>query len=187
MRKEIVLESARELIQKFGLANLIMDDVARYCGMSKKTIYQLFTGKDELVSDLTISFLEEEKDQLCKLVKQLDSPPDQIEAILRFLFHIIETIPHENLFILKRRHNNSFILFENFFLEIEEIMKKTVQKGVEARLFDARINPDFLVENTFQQLYYFHKNIRRLAGENLYELWKEQLYMSITKTFKPQP
>ena len=46
---ELIVAKARELFFSYGLRSVSMDDVARQAGISKKTIYQSFADKAELV------------------------------------------------------------------------------------------------------------------------------------------
>lgn len=47
---EKVVVAAEGLFWRFGIRSVSMDDVARECGISKKTIYQYFTDKAALVN-----------------------------------------------------------------------------------------------------------------------------------------
>src|SRR5689334_12645565 len=47
--KERIRQKADELFMKYGIRSVSMDDIANALGMSKKTIYQYFVDKDELV------------------------------------------------------------------------------------------------------------------------------------------
>jgi AcrR family transcriptional regulator len=51
-----ILIKARELYMKYGIKSITMDDVAREMGISKKTLYQFVTDKDDLVG----KFIENE-------------------------------------------------------------------------------------------------------------------------------
>ena len=44
-----IVTAANEMFMKFGIRSVTMDDIAKHLGMSKKTIYQSFAEKDELV------------------------------------------------------------------------------------------------------------------------------------------
>ena len=44
-----ILLKVRELYMKYGIKSITMDDVASEIGISKKTLYQFVTDKDELV------------------------------------------------------------------------------------------------------------------------------------------
>ena len=49
---DFILTEAEKLFMKFGMRSVTMDDIAKHLGMSKKTIYQHFSDKDELVNIL---------------------------------------------------------------------------------------------------------------------------------------
>ena len=47
--EERIIGSARELFYKFGIRSITMDDVAKHLAMSKKTLYQHFRDKNDMV------------------------------------------------------------------------------------------------------------------------------------------
>jgi len=52
--QEKILKTALQLFFKFGIKHVTMDDIARELGMSKKTIYQFYKEKDDLVNFLRV-------------------------------------------------------------------------------------------------------------------------------------
>ena len=50
--KERIIKEARGLFFRVGIRSVTMDDIAAQVGMSKKTLYQHFADKDELVDNL---------------------------------------------------------------------------------------------------------------------------------------
>ncbi|HMI63571.1 MAG TPA: TetR/AcrR family transcriptional regulator [Puia sp.] len=48
--KERILSKAADLFMRYGIRSITMDEIASQLGISKKTIYQFFTDKDDLVS-----------------------------------------------------------------------------------------------------------------------------------------
>ena len=47
--KKRILGKSEEMFMQFGIRSVSMDDIANNLGMSKKTLYQYFADKDELV------------------------------------------------------------------------------------------------------------------------------------------
>ena len=45
-----VLDQVSQLFMQYGIKSLTMDDIARHLGISKKTLYQSFSDKADLVS-----------------------------------------------------------------------------------------------------------------------------------------
>src|SRR5580765_7887912 len=47
--KDRILEKATDLFMRYGIRSITMDEIAAQLAISKKTIYQFFTDKDEIV------------------------------------------------------------------------------------------------------------------------------------------
>jgi AcrR family transcriptional regulator len=57
-KKTEILKSVVKLFHKYGIRSVTMDDVASEFGISKKTLYQYFKNKEELVSEVINYFIE---------------------------------------------------------------------------------------------------------------------------------
>ena len=57
---ERIVTGSEELFLKAGIKSVTMDDIAAHLGMSKKTIYQFFKDKNELVIALVKKKLKED-------------------------------------------------------------------------------------------------------------------------------
>jgi AcrR family transcriptional regulator len=60
--KHRIIEGAEELFFKFGVSKVTMEEIADALGMSKKTLYQYFSSKDELVKVVSDKALSESND-----------------------------------------------------------------------------------------------------------------------------
>jgi AcrR family transcriptional regulator len=63
---KIILSKVRELYSKYGIKSITMDDVAREMGISKKTLYQYVTDKDDLVGKFIDNEITFRQEQICK-------------------------------------------------------------------------------------------------------------------------
>ena len=61
-----ILVKVRELYMKYGIKSITMDDVARELGISKKTLYQFITDKDDLVGKIIDYEIEVRQEQIFK-------------------------------------------------------------------------------------------------------------------------
>ena len=57
--KERILIKAEELFMQYGIRSVSMDDISNNLGMSKKTLYQYFADKDELVDAVVDKHIRE--------------------------------------------------------------------------------------------------------------------------------
>ena len=47
-----IIPRVHELYQRYGIKSVTMDDVSRHLGISKKTLYEFFTNKEDLVKQV---------------------------------------------------------------------------------------------------------------------------------------
>lgn len=57
-KKLEIINNVGKLYLRFGIKSITMDDVATECGVSKKTLYQYFSDKKELVSEVIDFYLQ---------------------------------------------------------------------------------------------------------------------------------
>jgi len=61
-----ILIKVRELYMKYGIKSITMDDVAREMSISKKTLYQYITDKDDLVGKFVDNEVAIRREEICK-------------------------------------------------------------------------------------------------------------------------
>lgn len=76
--KEKILDEAARLIQLYGLKKFRVDDIADELKISKKTIYQHFSGKDEIIREYFRAAVTSDKNSV---LKTLNSPKSIVEKI----------------------------------------------------------------------------------------------------------
>jgi AcrR family transcriptional regulator len=64
--KERILQKAHELFNRYGIRSVSMDEIAAQLGISKKTVYQYYADKDELVSAVFNGIMSHNKEQCLK-------------------------------------------------------------------------------------------------------------------------
>jgi AcrR family transcriptional regulator len=80
--RERIIEGAAGLFRIYGIKSVTMDSIANHLGMSKRTIYELFADKDELLIGVLNSMTKKQKELVKKV---LDESDNAILAIFRLL------------------------------------------------------------------------------------------------------
>ena len=60
--RERIIEGAAELFKTYGIKSVTMDSLANHLGMSKRTIYEVFSDKDELLIGVLKRMAEKQKE-----------------------------------------------------------------------------------------------------------------------------
>lgn len=143
--KERIQAKADELFMRYGIRSVSMDDIATELGMSKKTLYQFFADKDELVDAVVYKELMVSQNN-CLECNEHSS--DAVEEIFHTMVHIAEQFRNMNpmvLYDLEKFHTRSFQKFlkhKNEFLV--EVIRKNIERGIEEELFRPEINVDVM-------------------------------------------
>ena len=70
--KDQILLKATEMFLTLGFKSVTMDDIAAEMGISKKTIYQEFEDKKDLVKAVFAAILEQDRKRLAFILEQGD-------------------------------------------------------------------------------------------------------------------
>lgn len=151
--KEKILKGAEELFFRFGIKNITMDDIARHLGMSKKTIYQYFKDKDEVVHSLLIEKIEEDKclfnaacERSANIVEEMFEMMKNIRIVLKDMNPVLF---HE----LYKFYPQSWKLFDDFKNGfILENIERSLVKGQEQGLVRTDINIKILARMRLENL-----------------------------------
>lgn len=174
-----------------------MDDIARHLGISKKTIYQFFTDKNELVLALVKMKMEEDE---CQMNQIMEQSTDVIERMLNMMKCSEEILSRINPILihdLQKYHPQAWKVFQEFkagvvIRTLEQLLNEGITQGyirpdidvkVMARMrmhqvelgFDTNVFP--LAEFSpwkvqYQFLEHFNYGICTLAGYQLLEQHK---------------
>jgi len=144
-KKLEIVKRVWELYREFGIRSVTMDDVVREMGISKKTLYQYFSDKTELVMAVMDSVYEKRKNEMCEV---LLGKENAIEEMLTYyglqlkmirehkptlIYDLKKYYPkiHEKVSVRKRQH-------------IYDSVLQNLKRGKSEGLFRADINEEIL-------------------------------------------
>ena len=143
--RERIIDAAAELFKTYGIRSVTMDSIASELGMSKRTIYEVFADKDELLIGVLNSMAVRQKEIVKKVLKESENA---IVAIFRLL-----EINRDHF-----QNTNPAFMADIKKFHIEVLIKKAdkcempdyrsnqevIESGVKQKLFRKDINPDLV-------------------------------------------
>jgi len=143
--KERIIEEAAKLFKVYGIKSVTMDSLASHLGISKRTIYEIFSDKDELLSSVLEWMADKQKEMITRILEGSESA---IHAIFRLLEnsrdHFQDMSPAFQA-DLKKYHFQ--IMLNKTKLSDMPDYKASVQiieRGIMENLFRKDINPDLV-------------------------------------------
>ncbi len=80
--KDKILATVAQLINRYGLKKFTVDEVATTLRISKKTIYQYFSGKDEMIHEYFVANLESEKQNMDRAMREAEGFRNKLYALV---------------------------------------------------------------------------------------------------------
>jgi len=131
---ERIILGGEELFLKAGIKSVTMDDIAKHLGMSKKTIYQFFKDKNELVIALVQKKLKEDEDQMGDIVSKSTNVIEGMINMMKCSEDIFARINPIVIHDMQKYHPDAWKQFQNFksgviVQTLEELLKKGIEQG----------------------------------------------------------
>lgn len=149
MKKQIG-EKAFALFSEHGFKKTTMDDLALALGISKKTIYQHFTSKEQVidscVKDLNHKVLEEFsriKSQQGTAVKELLEMTQQLRRIIQFSF-LAYSEEYSTFYKKVEQKQQGFLV-----KKMSPYLKNNLKKGVVEGFYKSDLDIDFVLWTFF--------------------------------------
>lgn len=138
----------------YGIRSVTMDDIAKRLGISKKTIYQHFQDKDEVVCLATLRILEREKHLLEEIQKEAENAIHELYLLSKYIRQHIVNINPSALFDIQKYHHQAWEVYLNFkdSVFIQNI-EKSIQRGIDEGYFRSSINPKILARLRIEQMH----------------------------------
>lgn len=140
-----ILTSSVELFTQYGFKTITMDDIARRAGISKKTLYQHFATKQEVVSESVVWY----KNQMCdRALAVTEQSENAVEAMVRLMEMMDQTYRRINplaMLELQRFFSDAFAVFrEKLITQDVEAMRNNIVRGIDEELFRKDVNADLM-------------------------------------------
>lgn len=136
-----LLKQAGEIFMRYGLKSVTMDDVCRELGISKKTLYQHVTDKNDLISKVLDQDIEADEKLICALQSSALSAIDELLHIQKMVTMKVQHMHSSIIYDLKKYYPESWgriIKHRNEF--IVGCIEQNIEKGQKEGLFRLDIN-----------------------------------------------
>ena len=148
-----IIQASHDLFMRVGIKSITMDDISKDLSISKKTIYQYFKNKNDLVLKVTKGHLDEEKHEI-QTIK--DNTSNAIETLIEESMCLRRNMTDMNpslLYDLKKYHHQAWALY----LESKEkvyirSLMETLEKGISEGYFRTDIDPEILAVLRVEQI-----------------------------------
>lgn len=204
--KDKILRGAESLFMKYGVRSISMDDIARHLSVSKKTLYQHFADKEDIITMVSQAHMQRSLEEFNEIRANSTNAIDELARMSVTLKKNMEEINPTLLFDLQKYHPRAWAGWQEFKMKcIYESVQRNLQQGIAEGYYRTDINPEVisilrmaqveigfderifpqhrfrLAEVQMQIFDHFVHGIVTDKGRKLYEKYKQNLPETITR------
>jgi AcrR family transcriptional regulator len=143
--KTRIISGADELFLRFGVKSITMDEIAKSIGMSKKTIYQHFNDKDELVKLVVEENIRDQEIQVQLIQTTAKDPIDEILKFSEYMRSLFANMSPFLLMEIQRYYPKAFEIYLSFKEAcIISSIKNNMKWGMDMGYYRPDINVEVL-------------------------------------------
>ncbi len=139
--------SAFDCFLRYGIKSVSMDDLAKRLGISKKTIYNYISNKNELVEETVSEHMSINQAEIDKLLHSGDNAIESMIAIAKHNIDFLQKMKPGFLFDLQKYHGAFWLNLEaERNQHIEQTISTNMQIGIEQGLYSQRFDPKIIAK-----------------------------------------
>jgi len=147
-----ILNEAAKLFFKYGIQSVTVNDITNSLGISKKTFYEHYSNKSDLVEQIVNEFVG----RIDGVVQEVNRQKDGIDRIMVLYSFILKHFsPCSVSFIhdIQKYYPNINILFENYRVNVvNHLLIELINDGKAEGIFDKNIDTDVIISTHWKSL-----------------------------------
>ena len=143
--EERIKSRARDLFLQHGLKSTSVDDIAQEMGISKKTLYKYFSSKDDLVQQIVLEQMRQEREALTEIHEKSANAVDEMISIARYIIKMFRSLKPATAFDLKKYYPESWKQVERLHFEfVFQTILENLKKGMAEGYYRTDLNPEVI-------------------------------------------
>ncbi len=151
--KDYIIDGADKLFCQYGFKSVTMDDIAKNLGVSKKTIYQNFKDKNELINILIRDRIVNQDLQMNKCVVESENAVQEVFIGMQDMDFFLATMNPMLFYDLQKYHQEAWLNFIAFKeKEIGKTVAQNLQRGIAEGFYREELNVEIVTRMRLNQI-----------------------------------
>lgn len=155
--REKILKTSMDLMMRIGPQSVTMDMVARDCGISKRTLYETFPNKHNLISDVIEYNQQQANAKFTQIFEQSANSFEALMGVYTVAREFIQKTSPVFLTDIKRLYPEAFDEYKaqelNHILSLANIISKAKEEGLVLPGIKCKIDA-FIFNNNMKNLHH---------------------------------
>jgi len=140
-----ILSVSVELFRQYGFKAITTDDIARRAGISKKTLYQHFANKQEIVNESVLWFKHQMTDTCNEMVRDSENAVEAMVKTLAYMDTMYKQINPMAMFEMQRFFPEAYETFRNQLQDKDMgIIRENIEQGIAEGLYREDVHAELM-------------------------------------------
>lgn len=149
-----IVNATHKLVMQYGVRSVSMDDIAGNLGMSKKTLYQYFKDKNEIIDQVVTDIILHNEGLCCNNKKETENAVHEMFMVITMLREMFQNMNPSVMFDLQKYHPKAYKkIAEHKNSYLFKIVKDNLESGIKEKLYrkdvDVNILARFRIDTMF--------------------------------------
>lgn len=149
--RQKIIEEGAMMFRTYGIRAVTMDMLASQLGISKRTIYEVFSDKDELLKGVLVWMMAKQREVMTKIFSESENVIEAIFKMLDLMMDHFQKMSPAFQMDMRRLHRDVYKNPEEladlpYFSNNSEIINKGIKEGVFRDDIDVEITNKCLLE-----------------------------------------
>ena len=150
--KEKILKTTFEMVMKYGIKSVSMDDISRSIGISKKTIYQYFENKRALIGEMIDDHIKQDEEDINAIIENSKNAINELIDIARHLLSFLKGMSPSMMYDTRKYYPRQWEKVERqHFSYFLKIIKANIERGQKEGLYNDDLNSDIIARLYIRQ------------------------------------
>jgi AcrR family transcriptional regulator len=151
--RDYIINEADKLFCQYGFKSVTMDDIAKHLGISKKTIYQNFKDKNELINILIKDRIVNQDLQMNDCFAKSENAVQELYLGMQDMDYFLATMNPMLFYDLQKYHQEAWLKFIAFKeKEIGRKIVKNLERGKKEGLYREDLNVEIIARMRLDQV-----------------------------------
>ncbi len=139
---------------RYGIRSITMDEIASQLGISKKTIYQFFIDKDDMVSAVIEQEIKKNELECSEFQKAAADAVHEIFLAVEDLDEMLKYMNPLMLYDLEKHHPRAFLKLKEYKYQfLYQAILDNLRRGISEGTYREDLQPDIVAKNRIESAF----------------------------------
>jgi AcrR family transcriptional regulator len=152
--KDRIIVKATDLFMRYGIRSITMDEIASQLGISKKTIYQFFTDKDDMVEAVVDLEVKENEMKCIRCQGIAENAVHENFLIIEMSQELLKGMNPLIMYDLEKHHVKAFKKFRDYKYQfMYDMIRENLERGIQEDIYRPELDQDIIAKQRIETVF----------------------------------